>query len=498
MDQRLSLNSGSSMDLHEGLLVKVDDTQERASFPKQSFPSIFFIPSLKSVGILTFVLGGIALCLTVFRDHVGMSEEEDRLKFFKYASVPVISVIFTYFHIWLALWMTFYPIEFFGILQLPGTNVGFPGWQGIIPSKAEKMARLSVELMTTKLIDMKKEFLKIDPVVFTKHVEGKMKRAIEDALEGTFQRYHGGIWSQVPDSVKEELVRHAQEQAPKTNVLVMHEVRDRMEEIFDIKEFVVSFMTSNKQMLVDMFIMVGYKELCFIRNSGATMGGIFGTIQMLVWMFWCTEECLSDPTLMKRMIVFPVIGFVVGFLTNWLALLMIFSPIEPVYICGFKVQGLFLQRQTEVSAVYGSMVAKNILNAENILDTMIKGPNSDIFFEIVDRHMRESLDAEAGYFGTILAQITIGDAHYNEMRESFIDALNEGLPGAMKDAEGYTEKALDIEGTIRRAMEKLPHHDFERLLHPVFEEDEWKLILMGGCLGVLIGLVQVFGINAHG
>ena len=66
--------------------------------------------------------------------------------------------------------MTFYPIKFFGILQIPGTNVGVPGWQGIIPSKAEKMARISVRLMTTKLIDMKAEFKKINPQTFAAQV----------------------------------------------------------------------------------------------------------------------------------------------------------------------------------------------------------------------------------------------------------------------------------------------------------------------------------------
>ena len=32
----------------------------------------------------------------------------------------------------------------------------------------------------------------------------------------------------------------------------------------------------------------------------------------------------------------------------------------------------------------------------------------------------------------------------------------------------------------------------------VFEEDEWKLILIGGLLGVCIGLLQVFLINRRG
>jgi uncharacterized membrane protein YheB (UPF0754 family) len=34
--------------------------------------------------------------------------------------------------------------------------------------------------------------------------------------------------------------------------------------------------------------------------------------------------------------------------------------------------------------------------------------------------------------------------------------------------------------------------DFEQLLHPVFQEDEWKLILLGGVLGVIVGGVQAY------
>jgi len=48
----------------------------------------------------------------------------------------------------------------------------------------------------------------------------------------------------------------------------------------------------------------------------------------------------------RAMWVLPVTGFLVGYLTNWIALKMIFQPVEPVSLLGcYTCHGLFLKRQ---------------------------------------------------------------------------------------------------------------------------------------------------------
>ena len=41
-------------------------------------------------------------------------------------------------------------------------------------------------------------------------------------------------------------------------------------------------------------------------------------------------------------------------------------------------------------------------------------------------------------------------------------------------------------------MQKMPPDEFENLLHPVFQEDEWILILLGGVLGALAEASRLF------
>ena len=48
----------------------------------------------------------------------------------------------------------------------------------------------------------------------------------------------------------------------------------------------------------------------------------------------------------------------------------------------------------------------------------------------------------------------------------------------------------EVEETVRDAMKALPPDEFEGVLHPVFEEDEIKLIVIGGLLGAVVGFAQ--------
>ena len=61
-----------------------------------------------------FTQAGDAL-LAPFGDSVWWPERETIIA---YASIPIVSCGFTYFHIWLALWMMFYPLNFIGVCQV--------------------------------------------------------------------------------------------------------------------------------------------------------------------------------------------------------------------------------------------------------------------------------------------------------------------------------------------------------------------------------------------
>jgi hypothetical protein len=60
----------------------------------------------------------------------------------------------------------------------------------------------------------------------------------------------------------------------------------------------------------------------------------------------------------------------------------------------------------------------------------------------------------------------------------------------LSNLHDYVDEALEIERTLRARMMAMTSAQFERVLHPIFEEDELTLILSGGGLGFIAGLIQ--------
>ena len=64
------------------------------------------------------------------------------------------------------------------------------------------------------------------------------------------------------------------------------------------------------------------------------------------------------------------------------------------------------------------------------------------------------------------------------------------MPTHLHLGYAYSDEALDLENTMREKMQGLSGEEFEGVLHPVFQEDELTLILVGAFLGLLAGFAQ--------
>ena len=86
--------------------------------------------------------------------------------------------------------------------------------------------------------------------------------------------------------------------------------------------------------------------------------------------------------------------------------------------------------------------------------------------------------------------MTVGSSRYNEMKKSITAKVMERLPETMSYLEDYARESMDVRNLLIEKMQGLDELQFEALIRPAFEQDEWILISVGAALGFVMGEVQ--------
>lgn len=391
-----------------------------------------------------------------------------------YLSIPFISGFIGYVTKVIAIQMMFAPMEFKGIRLF-----GIPlGWQGIVPRKAEKMATVAVELMTSKLIRPEEIFARLDPKRIAKEIELPMMAAAAEITREVAQEYQPGLWEGMPEFARKRLIRRVQAKAPEIVEHIMTEVQKDVVHYFDIKHMVISNLLKDKRLLNEIFKKVGKQEFKFFSNAGFVFGFGIGVIQMVCWV------------LFKQPWMLPAFGGFVGFFSDWIALQMMFRPLRPKKILGVTIQGLFIKRQNEVAADYAALISKQLLTSRNMMEELFSGTHSDRVIELVSRHVKQEIDLQAGIVRPLVVY-AMGGEKYQRLKEQVATRILAQLPETMKHVESYAEDAMDIRNTLVTRMQQLTPEEFEGMLRPAFKEDEWSLIIVGAVLGFLVGEMQI-------
>ncbi|MCK5768831.1 DUF445 domain-containing protein [Algiphilus sp.] len=393
-----------------------------------------------------------------------------------YLSMPVISAVVGYGTNVVAIYMMFHPIEFIGIKVRNWPNI--LGWQGIIPRRAAHMAAVCVDTITRHLITQEEMFERLDAERIAGELDGPLNAMIEEIVDEVMGEHQPTLWEALPQVVKRQIYKRVKADMPEVISEIMEEIKVNINQMYDLKDMVITNLTKDKALLNKIFAEVGHAEFKFIARSGIYFGGLFGILQMGVWVFYQAWWLL------------PAFGLMVGYATNWLALQMIFNPKEIVRVGPFRIQGLFMKRQPEVAHDFGKLVAAQVLTPANIIEAILKGPYSDKVFTTIGRHVQRTIDEQSS-IAKPMVTFTVGTQSYRAMKSAAVDGIVLRLPGALHHIEHYANDALDLENTLSTRLAGLPPRDFEGMLRPAFEQDEWILIAVGAALGAMVGVFQL-------
>ncbi|KPK16331.1 MAG: hypothetical protein AMJ62_05850 [Myxococcales bacterium SG8_38] len=384
--------------------------------------------------------------------------------------IPVISALVGWFTNVVAIKMMFYPIEFVGISP-------YLGWQGVIPANALRLARVSNALITEKLLSLRQLFDEtFDAHAFTGKLGAVIDELTEQVIDEIANKHAKALWDNAGEFMQNKMRERARAEVLEVSRAIAMDMADDIDNILDIEKTVLDAIEQQRGLMGEMFYEVGRQEFKFIERSGLYFGFLFGIFQMLVWVLYPLPWIL------------PAAGFGVGYLTNWIAIKLVFSPREPTRIGPITVQGLFHKRQNEVAEAFGRTVATRVLNADNIVNTVMESGGAARMNEIVERRVGELIDK---YEAHPMAVLLVPKEDRAALRSELLERVKSEWPKPGGFFHTFAGQSVDLDGELERRMRALDRESYEGVLRPAFQQDEWKLIAAGAVLGTIAGVLQL-------
>ena len=189
-----------------------------------------------------------------------------------------------------------------------------------------------------------------------------------------------------------------------------------------------------------------------------------------------------------KLVMLGVVGGVIGYLTNTIAVKMVFRPLEPVRIpiIGLTLQGLIPKRRAEIAKVIGEIVDKELISMESIIEKIINEGYKEEIVKTIKEKVMKAIEKNMPsmlqmMFGGIINDFVKdmidkeADQMVTEMLQKFID-----------------NSSINIQ-VSKMVEEKINGFELEKLedLTMKIAKKELKYIeILGGVIGFAIGIVQ--------
>ena len=192
--------------------------------------------------------------------------------FWLYVTVPFFAALIGWGTNVVALFLTFWPLEFTGFLisrNFCGKKqpIGLLGWQGIIPTKAPDMAKKCITLMTQELFSLQDVFSRIDPKTIAEIMKPKLVPVLHKLMDDVGHKFLGKLWTLQTHGLQQTFVDSAIDASPEMIVGLMQEIGQDIEAVLDVEEAVITLLNEDKKLMNDVFQKCGDREFKFIERS---------------------------------------------------------------------------------------------------------------------------------------------------------------------------------------------------------------------------------------
>ena len=192
-----------------------------------------------------------------------------------------------------------------------------------------------------------------------------------------------------------------------------------------------------------------------------------------------------------QIIAIPLISAGIGYMTNVVAIRLLFWPKKPIRIVYFELYGLLPKRQAEIASKLGQLVEEQLLSIDDLFERIDTPETYSRLSSELSHMVRRKLYA-------LLPRIIPG-----KVSALIVDNLDRILqqetPAIFKQllatGRDYLNEEVQIKQIVENRVMALDLDELEMMIRGVSGTEIRFIELLGGILGFIIGLVQLLIIS---
>lgn len=188
-----------------------------------------------------------------------------------------------------------------------------------------------------------------------------------------------------------------------------------------------------------------------------------------------------------RILILAVIGGFIGYVTNVVAIRLIFRPIEPIKIpiLNIEIVGLIPKRRSEIAANVGEIIQEEFLSMDEILANIITDEDKEEVVRYIKARVKIIIHEKVSFIPSgikNMIQDYLGEIIESEVKQS-IDELS-------KNIINKANERIDIQKMVEDKINELDLYELEEIIIRIAKKELKHIEFLGLVLGFLIGIAQ--------
>ena len=181
-------------------------------------------------------------------------------------------------------------------------------------------------------------------------------------------------------------------------------------------------------------------------------------------------------------VLLPLVGGLIGYATNWLAIRMLFHPRQRRW----GMQGLLPRRQRDLAASIGRVVSEDLITVETLME-----PLQEVELEPHIRPLVEKVIArKAQEFQSIpLIGSMITPDRLSGLRESMVREIAQHRDEIMAGIAKAADDHIDVAAIVEQRVAAFDLDQLESMVHRVARTEFRAIEIWGAVLGLVMALI---------